>query len=139
MADIHTKINIRSTGIKWQKYTVKSWQDKFIKLRIGQKDSKRVDTRLISDNQGIVQRFLFMFAYYLRFVDWGVGRGVSIGDVGLLSKARRLEGKQSGNRRRPKRWYYKPFAYNLHRLAEIMAEKYAEHATGTIKTILEAK
>lgn len=138
---INDKINLRGTYEAWQKFTIKDWQKSIQKARIGNtNDLLRSFTRnLVNQSGGDVEKLIFIFKYYGKFPDMGVGRGVKLGDVSELRTERGLIGKQKGNRRRPKKWYNKPFYANIQRLTEILTEKYGTYTGNMIVNEIEFK
>lgn len=102
------------------------FKDKFEKFGIGDSDEliKSLAMDMVSGSGGDFQKIQFFFLYYGTFVDMGVGKGVKIGDVKEASMSRRLEGRRSGNRRRPKKWYSKTMHGEVNALADILREQY---------------
>jgi hypothetical protein len=114
----------------WAKFTVKAWQDKISKLKIGS-SGQLMDSfvrNVVMGAQGDVVKIQFAFRYYGRFVDMGVGKGVKIGGVRTNATSRRLEGKMLGNRRHPEKWYSKTLRHEQLRLIELLAEYYSQSA-----------
>ena len=64
----------------------------------------------MADSNGNPQKVTFLFLYYGKFPDMGVGRGVKLGDP-------------SGNRQR-KPWYSSVFLKEVYALGRLLAEKY---------------
>ena len=59
----------------------------------------------------------------------GVGKGVKIGDVSESRTSRRLDGRMTGNRRRPKKWHSKTFYAESMRLGELIRDNYARRVS----------
>jgi hypothetical protein len=108
--------------------TVQAWADIVITIWLNKIDQMNIHysyqladsfvNHVISHANGDVQKIEFAFNYYGKFVDMGVGKGVSLEDV------------QSGNTsRKPKPWYSKVFYSEVQKLASLMAQKYARKAT----------
>ncbi|MDR0661221.1 MAG: hypothetical protein LBG19_10600 [Prevotellaceae bacterium] len=101
--------------------TLKAWSDIVIErweLRISQ--LKIIDTRelirsftyhVTNDANGNPEKILFAFAYYGKFVDMGVGKGIP------------ASAAPTGNRK-PKPWHSKVFFGQVQQLSRILAEKY---------------
>lgn len=108
----------------WARIVVERWRDKMDKLNINSTHalSDSLTANVISGNSGIPERIEFTFKLYGRFVDMGVGAGVRYDDVKILSTDRRIEGRGAGNYRRPRKWYSKPFAYEIKRLNELISK-----------------
>lgn len=140
MADVNAIINARGTLDAWSKFTIKDWQSEFVRLRIGSTgESKGITVKKFM--YGNI-RFVFEYAFYLNFVKWGVGKGMTVDDVkshmsvntalktlGLSKSAlKKLRGRV------PKNWFGRKYRYNVYRLTELMAAKYAEISANTLKT-----
>lgn len=140
MAVSTQNIDIHKTVKAWEFFTRKDWAKNFTRLRIGNTAAanNRVEGKIIGAEGG-TERIEFTYDFVLNFVRWGVGRGVDIGDVRFLTIARRLEGKRAGNRRKPKRWFEKPYRFNVARLAELLGEKYRDKSIQTIVHTIENK
>lgn len=109
----------------WAKITIKRWLKKIQGMKIGSSGelAKSFLFDVISSAQGDLVKIDFAFNYYGKFIDMGVGRGTSLGDVKENITSRRLDGKMLGNRRRPKKWYSKTFHAEVMKLSEILSEQ----------------
>lgn len=116
-------------------YTVVDFLKAIKKYGVGNYDprkSKKQEAQKLKDSFQFSVRgsdshkmsILISFLYHGSFTDWGVGKGVSIEDVAVLSKSRGLTGRIDGQKRRPKKWYTKTIFYEVRRLSEILSEKY---------------
>lgn len=85
---------------------------------------KSFTSQVVSDADGDPQKVIFTFAYYGRFVDMGVGRGVPVEKV-----------PQSNREAVP--WYDKRFKKEVSKLAELLAERYGRDAVLDIKRVME--
>lgn len=111
--------------------TVQAWADIVITIWLNKIDQLRVNhtyqladsfaNHIISHANGDLQRIEFAFNYYGKFVDMGVGRGVTLEDVA-----------SPNNQRKPKPWYSRYFYAEVQKLARIMAEKYGRKGVITI-------
>jgi hypothetical protein len=113
----NTDLNI--TLQAWADIVIQIWLDKIEKLHVNY-SYQLADSfvnHVISHANGDARMVEFAFNYYGKFVDMGVGRGVSLEDV-----------QQPGNIRRPKPWYSKTFFAEVQKLKVIFAEKYARKA-----------
>lgn len=79
----------------------------------------------------------FGFLYYFKFIDMGVGRGVSYGDVGILREKRRAYGSAGVNPRRKIPVFNKTFYAQVLRLGELVALKYATQGAASVVKIIE--
>jgi hypothetical protein len=134
-------LNIQGTLEAWQKFTVKDWQKSIQKMRIGVTNDlyNSFINSLVQQSGGDVEKLIFIYKYYGKFPDMGVGRGVKVGDIAENRTVRGLTGQKIGRGRRAKKWYNKPFYSNLNRLSVILAEKYGTHIANTIVNEIEFK
>jgi len=112
---------------EWARITVDRWQEKMRKLKIA--DSGRLMQSfmhtVIHNAEGDISKIDFAFEYYGKFVDMGVGKGVKIEDVKELGMSRREDGRRTGNRRRPKKWFNKTFYAEMMKLKELTQDRLA--------------
>lgn len=115
---------------RWAEIVIERWQRGIARPR---RARAAVDTshllksftsQVVSDADGDPQKVVFTFAYYGRFVDMGVGRGVPIEKV-------------PQSRREPVPWYDKRFRAEVSKLSELLAERYGREAVLDIKRIME--
>jgi len=120
---------------EWNQYeTLKAWADIVIErweLRISQLGV--VDTgellrsfqaQVNTDANGNGEKIVFTYAYYGRFPELGVGKGIKAGI-------------ESNRKKKP--WYTKIFFGQVNQLARIMAEKYGQQAIAGIIENIEFK
>lgn len=134
MAEI---FDIKKTGDAWAKITIREAQQELDKKKIGKTGHGRASfssvNKLTNNFTGTME---IRFAQYLSFVDMGVGKAVKIGDVKENSISRRLEGRQTGNRRRRKRWKH-VLARESYRFGEIMSERAGRVVLISLKDAIE--
>lgn len=125
MAD---QTNIGLTVEAWASIVVERWETQIARLNIGHSGNliNSFAHHIITQSQGNPERIEFAFEYYGKFVDMGVGRGVSIGEVEFSD-------------RRKKPWYSKTFFSQVKKLGEILSVKYSEKAKAIIVENIEAK
>ncbi len=111
--------NISLTVAAWADIVLERWIRKIESLHIN--DSYQLVNsfiqQVISDSGGNPERIEFAFKYYGKFVDMGVGKGITLADVGMRE-----------TKRRPKKWYSPVFYAEVRKLALLLAEKYAHKA-----------
>lgn len=131
--------NILLTVQAWADILEDIWLDKIDKLDIRYSNMLEYSFihEVMTNASGDPSRVEFAFNYYGKFVDMGVGKGVKLSDVKELSTERRLEGRGTGNRRHPKKWYGRTFYAEIKRLTELLAQKYARKGSITIIENLE--
>lgn len=119
-------LNQRLTVDAWAEIVIDRWLDRLAKLNIGYyfqlEDSLTYD---LIGSTDMIREIRFIFNYYGKFVDMGVGKGIKLEDVSENRIARRGDG---GSARRPKKWYSKVFYAQVMRLSEIIAQKYGAAA-----------
>jgi len=119
--------NLNQTADAWALFVLERWHKKISQLGIGYslqlEDS--LARELFNQSGGDTAKIQFTFNYYGKFTDMGVGRRVDLGAVSSLKSERFLAGKNTGNRRRPKKWYSPVFYTEVAKLKFILAEKYA--------------
>jgi len=121
--------NISLTIEAWADITIRNWLDKIDKLNINRSFQlyNSFVHHVVSNAGGDIARIEFAFDYYGKFVEMGVGKGVSLEDVGIDTK------------RRPKRWYSKTLYAELIKLSELLAEKYAHKGALAIVESVQGK
>lgn len=108
-------LNIDETLLAWADIVIKNWQRKIIDLNIGYSGQlyDSFSHEIIKNSGGKAERIDFMFAFYGRFVDMGVGRDIPIGNPGDVN-----------TRRKPKKWYSPVWYTQTIKLSEILSAKY---------------
>jgi hypothetical protein len=109
-------LNLNITVQAWADIVINIWLDKIEKMNIyySYQLADSFVNHIISQANGDAQKIEFAFNYYGKFVDMGVGRGVTIKDI-----------RAGYSNRKPKPWYSMAFYIEVNKLASIMAEKYA--------------
>lgn len=102
---------------QWADYVIERWEHQVIRLGISASGQllKSFESFVITQSGGDVSRIEFIFEYYGKFVDMGVGRGVTFEEVAYSN-------------RKPKPWYNKVFFSQVMKLGELLSEKYANQA-----------
>ena len=110
----------------WANYVIERWELEIIRLGINSTGRllKSFTTTIHTQSGGNVEKIIFAYEYYGKFVDMGVGRGVTAAEV-----------PQSG--RTPKAWYNKTFFGQVKKLGEILQVKYSNTAAVTIVESIE--
>jgi hypothetical protein len=119
----------------WAEIVIKEWVKMAETLNIHPDDKitvARFQKFLTVQGDGDVERIKFTFDYYLKFVDWGVGKGVNVNDRQSLV----LSGV---TKRQPKMWYGKVFPKQMYILGHLLAERYGYSTAAMIKNSLESK
>lgn len=117
----NTDINL--TLQAWADIVIQIWLDKVEKLRMNYSYqlSDSFVNHVVSHANGNVAKIEFAFNYYGKFVDMGVGKGVTLEDVG-----------NPNTTRKPKPWYSRTFYAEVKKLTEILAQKYARKGVLTV-------
>jgi hypothetical protein len=116
----------------WAEITIKEWIKKIKALGIhnpGQLVNSLYHHVNTSAN-GNPDYVKFVFEYYGKFVDMGVGKGVKLEDRTMLVNADKTS-------RKAKPWYSSVFLLQVKILTKILAEKYATQAADMVVTELD--
>ena len=120
--------NISLTVEAWAKIVIERWELEM--ARAGVRGTGKLLNSFMytihSQANGNPELIQFAFNYYGKFVDMGVGRGVTL-DTAETTK------------RKPKPWYSKVFWSQFQKLKELMVEKYQIKSTMSIITEIEKK
>lgn len=108
----------------WAEIVIKRWVTKITRLKIIESSEllRSFTSQVTNDAKGDPYKVVFTFMYYGIFPDMGVGKGVKYSQVGT-------------SRRTAKPWYSRQFMAEVHKLAELMAERYGERALEAIQII----
>jgi hypothetical protein len=109
--------NTNLTVETWLDLVIENWVKKATALGIHPDDpltAQRFMHHVITDANGDPAKIQFVYDYYLNFIDWGVGKGVTISNRNYIT-----------HNRLKKQWFTGVFYYQVKKLAEIMARKYA--------------
>jgi hypothetical protein len=118
-------LNIELTVEAWAEITIKEWINKAAALGIAPDDPLTLDRfvhHVITNSNGDPQRVEFAYDYYLNFVDWGVGNGVTIENRDMMIRS-------GATRRRPKMWFTEVFYKEIKVLSKLLEEKYSKKTT----------
>ena len=122
--------NIKLTVEAWADIVVKEWVRRAQQLGISPSEPLSVGRFLhfvTVQADGDPNKIRFAFDFYLKFVNWGVGRGVTVENRDTFIAA----GKTT---RRPRAWYDDVVPKQLTILGHLMAEKYGERVVAMVKT-----
>lgn len=108
----------------WADIVIKRWVTKVTQLKIVETSEllRSFTSQVMLDAKGDPFKVTFTFIYYGIFPDMGVGKGVRFPQV-------------ASSNRRAKPWYSQQFTAEVHKLAEIMAQRYGQRAMDAIKII----
>lgn len=118
----------------WADIVIKEWHKKIEKYDIGKSGqlARSFVHHIISNAGGNPSRIEFAFEYYGKFVDWGVGKGVTIPDLTAMQAAGLTKRKQ-------KPWFTEVFYLQVRILAEELAKTNSENFSALIVKNLEEK
>ncbi len=110
----------------WAHIVIERWEIKISRLKIYDTGQlvRSFYHHVKTQSNGNPELIVFTFEYYGKFIDMGVGRGVTVENV-------------SFSNRRAKPWYSKVFFSQLEKLKEILAEKYERKAQLGIVTLIK--
>ena len=108
----------------WANIVIERWETKISALNVIDTGEllRSLDAHVTLDANGNGEKITFFYAYYGRFVELGVGKGIKAG-------------MESSRVKKP--WYTKVFFGQVNRLSEIMAEKYGEQAVMGIVELIK--
>ncbi|GAB3550482.1 hypothetical protein [Spirosoma fluminis] len=145
--DINQRINLKGLVQAWQRISVDRFRgdlnEKLYARKWAKKAKKLYRTYQLRNNWRMslsgagddVRDANLSFLLYGRFVDMGVGNGVSY----ALSKYQSVRKNGERRTRRPIRWYSKRKSYELHRLRELLTQHYIEIPLEVLENALTAK
>jgi hypothetical protein len=110
----------------WAIIVIKRWESKISQLGIGSTGAlaKSFLQHVFSQASGDPEKIDFTFNDYGKFVDMGVGKGVTISQRGIGTRT-------------AKPWYSVTFYSEVKRLGEILSQKYAYQAQTSILNQIE--
>lgn len=100
---------------RWADIVIERWIRKIQSLHIISSGEllKSLEAHVASDSNGDPEKITFLYLYYGKFPDMGVGRGVKLGETG---------------NRKVKPWYSSTFLKEVNTLGRLMAERYGYDA-----------
>jgi hypothetical protein len=119
-------LNLGLTVQAWANIVIERWETKLVRLKV-RNTGKLIDSfysHVRYQANGNPELILFTFEYYGKFLDMGVGRGVTYEQV-----------ESSGRKRYP--WYNRMFYSQMAKLREILAAKYEMKAQISIADQLD--
>jgi len=118
--------NLKITAEAFARIVIERWERRIIKLGINSTGNLLKSFSMYVNGQanGNIDYIEFTYAFYGRFVDMGVGRGVKYEKVEY-------------SRRKPQPWYSKIFYHELIQLRRILVEKYQAKAAEAIISVLQ--
>lgn len=120
----------------WADIVLKNWLQKIMKMYVIDTMSlaKSLEHHVYVNSNGNPERVEFAFLYYGRFVDMGVGEGISkTGSIKSIATSKKLK------ERIAKKWYSPIFYSEVMKLQNILSEKYGLKAAQTIVENIESK
>lgn len=120
--------NVTLTVESWAKIVIERWELQMARTGIRGTGQLLNSLKYTIHTQagGNPELIHFAFNYYGKFVDMGVGRGVSLETIEISN-------------RKPKPWYSKVFWSQFQKLKEIMVDKYQMKSSISIITEIEKK
>lgn len=113
--------NLSLTVEAWADIVIKEWLKKIDALGIIHSGNlaESFERHVILNASGDPSRIMFMFNYYGKMVDYGVGKGITLSE--------REEKIALGNKRKQKQWYTSVFYKQLVVLRHLLEEKTAKN------------
>ena len=141
LSNMNQNTNIYLTVEAWADIVIDKWVKKSKELEIKQGSGLELNRFyhfITTQADGDPRKIEFTFDYYLKFVNWGVGRGVNLKDRDTYILSKKKGKNQKGEGRRPRPWYDDVFYNQLSILGHLMAEKYGQKTVALIKTTIES-
>lgn len=132
--------SLHDVAESWSQNTIEAFVKMIDKKKIGQSGFLRESfKRKVIGSLDSVEAIEFAFAYYGKYVDMGVHRGVHISDVRSNNdKWARIERKNKGIAKpKDKKWYNNTLAGRLKDLNKLMQEYYGIHSIDFIDTSIK--
>ncbi len=133
--------NILLTVEAWADIVIKEWVKRAEELNIHPEDPItpiRFYHFITRQANGDPQKIEFTFDFYLKFVNWGVGRGITLEDRDTYVLSGKQKKYYKNGPRRKKPWYDDVFPKQLTILGHLLSEKYGQRTVMFIKTTLES-
>lgn len=133
--------NIFLTVEAWAEIVIKEWVKHAAALNIHPEHPLTADRfyhYITRQANGDPVKIEFTFDFYLHFVNWGVGRGITLEDRDTYILSGKHKKYYHGGPRRPKPWYDDVFPKQLAILSHLLSEKYGQRTVLFIKTTLES-
>lgn len=127
------EVSIIQTVEAWAEIVIKEWIKKAKALNIPEREMLRSFTNhVISNSNNDPRRVVFLFNYYVKMVDMGVGSGVKLGERDSLIAA-------GLTKRKPQDFFYGTFYKQLAVLRHLLEEKHALNIERLVVLNLEKK
>lgn len=116
----HTKLEMTRM---WADIVLDRWKARMAAYNVGQTGEllKSLQAQVQMDSNGDPAKVTFLYLYYGRFPDMGVGGDISLADV-----------PDSSGHRKVKPWYSNVFVREVNKLGQMMAAKYGWEAAEVI-------
>ena len=113
----------------WADIVLDRWKSRIEFYHIGDTGDllRSLQAQVETDANGDPKKVVFLYLYYGRFVDMGVGGDITLDDV-----------PDPSGHRLPKPWYSKVFIREVEKLGSMMAAKYGWDAAEAIQAFREA-
>lgn len=112
----------------WADIVLDRWKSRIEFYHIGDTGDllRSLQAQVETDANGDPKKVVFLYLYYGRFVDMGVGGDITLDDV-----------PDPSGHRLPKPWYSKVFIREVEKLGSMMAAKYGLDAAEAIQAFRE--
>lgn len=112
----------------WADIVLDRWKSRIEFFHIGDTGDllRSLQAQVETDSNGDPKKIVFLYLYYGRFVDMGVGGNITLDDV-----------PDPSGHRIPKPWYSKVFIREVEKLGSMMAAKYGWDAAEAIQAFRE--
>jgi hypothetical protein len=132
--------NIELAVTRWLEIAIKRYRFYIHKNKVGFSQNlwNSFTENIIRGAGGDIAKLEISFLFYGRFVDMGSSRGWSFGRK-IQPKIEQIYGfkKLKGEDRKPKKWYSKTTSFEVHRLAQILADEFGVSAPNLVTNTLK--
>lgn len=125
---MNKNLNMKITAQVWAKIVIEIWLEKIKDYDVKTYSGNLVNSfyyHVHTQAEGNPDLIKLAFEYYGKFVDLGVGKHVTLENLDAMQALNKTK-------RKSKPWFSDVFYAQVHRLGEIMAQKYAEKAAISI-------
>lgn len=126
-----SELTVNEATVMWAEKVIDIWTDRLMKLRVNNAYTHAASFahHVYTSSGGNISKIMFVYEYFLRFTDMGVGRGVTMESRAYIDTSRKQ-----------KMWFTKTFWLEVKKLASILADRYGVQASIIITdSVNEAK
>lgn len=114
-----SELTVNEATVLWAEKVIDIWTDRIVQLKVNNAwiHAESFAHHVYTSSGGNISKIVFVYEYFLRFTDMGVGRGVTMESRAFLD-----------TKRKQKLWFTKTFYREVSILARILAKRYAVYS-----------